>query len=413
LGRVTQPQDALDEEIVRLETELHTLNQRLKRRPLSTIFRLLFDSDLIPMSRTAIDGSIFDCNQAYADLTGYSREELTSGSITWKDLSVPESHASNELTIEQILRSGRAEPFVKDYIRKDGSRVSLMVACTATDTTGSDVLVLYLNLSQAENARIQLKKSEEQFRLLVESIPQIVFVGDSYANLEYINKRFSDDTGYDLIRGVGQAWMELVHPEDLPVLMAQQRYAVETGTIMEMEFRHRYDDGTYHWVLLRSVPMVVEGGKVIKWIGTATNIDEQKKFEQEIREGEERFRMLANGIPQIVWTATADGVIDFFNHRWLEYTGLSVDQSLDGAWQLLIYPPDLEQYLSKWNEAKLSGETYEHEFRLRRVLGLKKGADVPYLWHLCRAVALRNSTGRIIRWFGTWTEIHEQKNGDG
>jgi len=410
---VTDSQDALDEEIIRLEAEVKLLNQRIKHRPLSTIFRQLFDSNLIPMSRVAIDGTIFECNQAYADLTGYTQEELTSGTITWKFLSVPEARASNDLSIQQIQQTGRAEPFVKEYMRKDGTRISILVACTATDTSGSDMVTFYLNLSEAEHARKELKASEERYRLLVDTIPQIVFVGDSYANLEYVNKRFSDYTGHELTRGFGQQWMDLVHPDDLPVLMAQQRYAVETSTVMEMEFRHKYEDGQYHWVLMRSVPLVEEGGHVVKWIGTATNIDEQKRYEHEIRAGEERFRILANGIPQIVWTATADGVIDFFNHRWLEYTGLTVEQSLEGAWQLLIYPSDLEQYLRKWKDAILTGETYEHDFRLKRVVGLKTGADAPYLWHLCRAVALRNNCGRIIRWFGTWTEIHEQKSGGG
>jgi PAS domain S-box-containing protein len=154
--------------------------------------------------------------------------------------------------------------------------------------------------------------------------------------------------------------------------------------------------------------MKAPDGSIYKWIGTATDINEQKRIEQELRDREMRFRMLADGIPQIVWTATNDGVIDFFNHRWLEYTGLTIEQSLDNGWHLLIHPADLEQYKERWSNALKTGETYEFEFRLKRAVGFKKNSN-GYRWHLCRAVPLRSSSGRIVKWFATWTEIHEQR----
>ncbi|MGH9547958.1 MAG: PAS domain-containing protein, partial [Terriglobales bacterium] len=182
-------------------------------------------------------------------------------------------------------------------------------------------------------------------------------------------------------------------------------------------------DGTYHWSLTRGMPTDFVNGKPTKFIGTCTDINEKKKIQDMLFAQEQKLRMLADGIPQIVWTATAEGTIDFFNHRWLEYTGLTIEQSLNGAWELLIHPNDLEKYLNQWKVACQTGETYEHEFRLKRAVGLGSGngnghgkrdskeqKSSPYLWHLCRAVALRSQSSRILKWFGTWTEIHEQKS---
>src|SRR5882724_6857167 len=113
------------------------------------------------------------------------------------------------------------------------------------------------------------------------------------------------------------------------------------------------------------------------------------------------YRLIAETIPHIVWTARADGWVDFFNHRLYEYSGAD-PRDLEGwGWKAGLHPEDREACIAIWTRALQSGERYEAEYRLRR-------ADGVYRWHHGSAVPLREADGRIARWFGTCTDIEQQ-----
>lgn len=113
--------------------------------------------------------------------------------------------------------------------------------------------------------------------------------------------------------------------------------------------------------------------------------------------------LLAELIPQIVWTARPDGYLDYYNQRWYAYTGLTWEQTKGWGWELVIHPDDLQACLDRWSHAVATGGSYEIEYRFRR------GADGSYRWHLGRALPIRDSAGQILRWFGTCTDIDDQK----
>ncbi|MDQ2918755.1 MAG: ATP-binding protein [Verrucomicrobiota bacterium] len=117
----------------------------------------------------------------------------------------------------------------------------------------------------------------------------------------------------------------------------------------------------------------------------------------------EILRQLADALPQIVWITRPDGRHLYYNRRWYEYTGLPIDQGIDEHWDGLFHPDDLERTNLHWAEALQSGEPYNIEFRFRRA------DDGVYRWFLGRAVPHRDVKGHITNWFGTCTDIHEQK----
>lgn len=119
------------------------------------------------------------------------------------------------------------------------------------------------------------------------------------------------------------------------------------------------------------------------------------------RDGETRFRTLAEAIPQIVWTAGPEGETNYINQRWYEMTGLPQNQGTGFGWMEAVHPDDCEPCKEKWQECMHSGETFEIEYRLRD----KAGA---YRWYLDRAVPLRDASGAIIQWFGTCTDIDDR-----
>jgi PAS domain S-box-containing protein len=111
---------------------------------------------------------------------------------------------------------------------------------------------------------------------------------------------------------------------------------------------------------------------------------------------------MAEAIPQIVWTAHADGVVDYFNRRWFEYTGMS-HEATAGSWEAAVHPIDLPRCRKEWREALRTGAMLELECRLKR------GSDDAYHWHLCRATPEHSMTGAVVSWFGTFTDIEDQK----
>jgi diguanylate cyclase (GGDEF)-like protein/PAS domain S-box-containing protein len=120
------------------------------------------------------------------------------------------------------------------------------------------------------------------------------------------------------------------------------------------------------------------------------------------RERELYFQTMAEAVPEIIWTADPDGMDDFFNQKCFDYTGLRIEQLEGLGWQTIIHPDDLDGCASKWKDALHTGDPYEVEYRLR-------GKDGTYRWFLGRANPIRNPAGEIVKWFGSCTDIENQK----
>lgn len=123
---------------------------------------------------------------------------------------------------------------------------------------------------------------------------------------------------------------------------------------------------------------------------------------RELQESEEKFRTVANSIPQLVWMAEPAGSILWYSDRWFEYTGLNKGDANGDTWKTRVDPESLDSVLKRWDQSIARGEPFEMEFRLR-------GADGVYRWFLTQVTPLRDSSGAIKQWFGARTNIHEQR----
>jgi PAS domain S-box-containing protein len=132
------------------------------------------------------------------------------------------------------------------------------------------------------------------------------------------------------------------------------------------------------------------------------DITARRRAELALRESEEQYRFLADSMPQIIWCAGPDGMLNYYNVRWRDYTGMTIEQSIEG-WEPVVHPQDLGACLDRWTRSMRSGEPFEGEFRFRR------GSDGAYRWQLCRGLARRDEQGNIIQWVGTCTDIEDHK----
>jgi len=118
---------------------------------------------------------------------------------------------------------------------------------------------------------------------------------------------------------------------------------------------------------------------------------------------EKDFRQMADAMPQIVWTARPDGWLDYYNRRWFDYTGMTLAETEGWGWGPVLHPDDLQNCVRVWSEAVRTGDPYEIRYRFKRA------SDGVYRWHLGRASAVRDEQGKIVKWFGTCTDINDQK----
>jgi PAS domain S-box-containing protein len=143
-------------------------------------------------------------------------------------------------------------------------------------------------------------------------------------------------------------------------------------------------------------------GKIFAASKVARDITDQKRAQRALRDTEARFRSLAESLPSIVWTAAPDGTITYTNRRWIEYGGLTLEETAKSWPQLVLHPDDFERCITAWSEALQEGKDFEIEVRYRR-------RDGVYRWFVTRAVPLRDGLGQIVSWIGVTTDIHDQK----
>ena len=239
----------------------------------------------------------------------------------------------------------------------------------------------------------------EQFTFLADLIPQLVWITDPTGFHTYFNQRWIDFTGYTLADSVGpDMWNNLLHPADQDRAREVWGHSLATGDDYEIEYRFKAKDGSYRWFLGQARPRRNDAGKIIAWFGTCTDIEEQKKAEQELKQREQEFTTLADSIPQLTWIAQPDGDIYWYNQRWYDFTGTNLEEMRGWGWEKVHHPDHVQHVVETATAGWAKGQPWEITFPLR-------GKDGRYRWFLTRVVPLRDEQGNVVRWFGTNTDV--------
>jgi PAS domain S-box-containing protein len=212
-------------------------------------------------------------------------------------------------------------------------------------------------------------------------------------------KRWTRDGFRELKKGV---WVNVIRQGKLLKIKDLWQEAVVKGKSLTTEFRVSKKNGLNSWFYGKSMPFIHKQGKVVTWVGAGINIDRLKQMEERLANSEKQYQLLAESMPQIVWTANATGEVDYYNQRFADYTGLPVYKGHNWGWKPVIHAEDRKKTLSAWRRAVKRGSLYEMEHRIQR-------ADGAFRWWLSRGVPYKDHTGKVIKWFGTATDIHEQK----
>jgi PAS domain S-box-containing protein len=221
---------------------------------------------------------------------------------------------------------------------------------------------------RAKEIRVDFNETENQFAVLAESLPQLVWSARPDGYHDYFNRRWHEFTGLPPEKPLGNGWQEVIHPCDLPQVLEQWRRSLETGSPYEVEYRIRNAAGIYEWVLTRAIPIQDLSGKVVRWFGTSTNIDAQKKAEAALRILEKQYRLALEAASlgtwqidlekgQIVWD---EGTCALYNIPHDGLYSMPLEEAL-----MLVHPEDREAMRKRIAAASdlLSGGHYESEYR--------------------------------------------------
>ncbi len=242
-------------------------------------------------------------------------------------------------------------------------------------------------------------ESPENFRHLADDVPVFVWTQAPDGTIEWANR-----TWYDYVRlprevaTTPEGWARVVHPDDIDAVVAAFERAAATRSTYEIEHRVKPadgDDSTYRWFLARSIPRFDQSGAIVSWVGTGVDIHDSKLL---AAKDTASFRVIADAVPQMMWSALPDGWIDWYNARWYDYTGQTREDAAGWGWQAVHHPDDLPGVMEQWPGSIASGQPFEMEFRLR-------GADGAFRWFLTRAIPMRDADGAIVRWYGSNTDI--------
>jgi len=292
---------------------------------------------------------------------------------------------------------------------------------------------------QLQSEIAERKRTEEHLRLLESVtvnandavlITEAEPIDEPGPRIVYVNEAFTRMTGYGADEVRGKTPRILQGPKSERTQLDKIRAALARWQPVKVELMNYRKDGTEFWVELNIVPVANERGWFTHWISVQRETSERREVEQELRktreelevrveertrdlsqanqalrESEQRYRLLGEGIPDQVWTARPDGQLDYINGRTLQYFGRTMEEGMGGGWQDVVHPDDLPSCAERWARSLRTGDDYEVEFRLRR-------ADGEYRWYLGRATAGRDTTGQIVKWFGTNTDIDDKKRAE-
>jgi formate hydrogenlyase transcriptional activator len=193
------------------------------------------------------------------------------------------------------------------------------------------------------------------------------------------------------------------HPDELDRTLEQRRMGLSKGLPFELEARLLSRSGEFRWHLAQYNPLIDESGRIVRWYVTAIDIDERKRFEQKLKESEEEFRTTTDAIRQVIVVLSPEGKTLYANRVALEESGLTREEiNAKGFLTATFHPDDVDSLGAQRQEGLLRGVPFELEMRARQ-------KDGNYRWKLVQYNPLKDESGKIIRWYGTSTDIDNQK----
>jgi PAS domain S-box-containing protein len=391
-------------------------------------FRRIVETNLLGIVFWEDERGVHDANDEFLRIVGYTRRDLEAGTIDLAAMTPPEHRAEDARAQQELHRTGRHAPIEKEYVRKDGSRVWVLVGSAFTDAQRGVGFVL--DISRQKRTEAALRDSEQVARdaaaraenerrvldAILEAAPAGIIVTDADGKLVRFNPAIELLWGPAPFasamdeHGEWKGWWaddsprrgRRIQPHEWAMARALSGETVRDDIVEIEPFEAA---GARRTIVNSGAPVRDADGRVIGSVIAQLDISARVAAEDARRDSEARFRALADNIAQLAWMADETGAIFWFNQRWFEYSGTTLEDASGWGWTELHHPEHAERVIEKLRRCFETGDPWEDTFPIR-------GKDGSYRWFLSRAVPIRDSAGRVMRWFGTNTDVTAQRTAE-
>ena len=356
------------------------------------------------------DGTPGFVNQNWTEYTGQALEYVQSNPEAWMSAIHPEDREGASKSFWDGVRSGQGFAMEARFRRAlDGTyRWHLNRAVVLRDAGGKILSFVgtSTDIEDLKQSQEQLRGAEEKTRLIIDTALDAVITMDAQGTVTSWNKQAEVIFGWSGPEAIGQHMSDMIIPEQHR--MAHEcglRHFLSTGNgpilRRRIEITAVRRNGVEFPVELEVSPMRLGQD----WVFSAfiRDITDSKLAEEKLRESELNLRQMTETIPEMLWSATPEGAIDYCNARVLDYTGFSAEEIMGRGWARLLHPDDADQAARVWSSCVTTGNPYRVEVRTIHA------ADGTYRWCVTSALPLLDQQGRILKWYGTVVDMHDWK----
>jgi PAS domain S-box-containing protein len=349
-------------------------------------------------------------NRNWLEYTGQSLDYIQSDPEAWMNAIHPEDRELASGSFWGGVRSGRGFTFEARFRRAhDGAyRWHLNRAVVLRDAAGEILRFAgtSTDIDDLKQSRDDLQKADERTRLIIETALDAVVTMNSQGLITSWNKQAEMIFGWSPAEAIGRRMADIIIPEDYrPAHEIGLRRFLDTGEgpilRRRIEIIAMRRSGAVFPVELEVVPVRLRH----EWVFSAfiRDITESRLVEEKLRSSELHLRRMTETIPEMLWSATPEGAIDYCNNRVLDYTGFPAEELMGDGWIKLLHPDHAAQAVRLWMSCVATGAPYRVEVRAWRF------ADRGYRWCVMSALPLLDQQGRIVKWYGTVVDMHDWK----
>jgi PAS domain S-box-containing protein len=375
-----------------------------------TRIRRLIDSDIIGIVIWDLDGTLIDANDAFLRMVRYERKDVQTG-LRWLDMTPPDwqdVHAREEA--EELAATGKMQPREKEYFRKDGSRIPVLIGAACFEGQSRQGVAYILDLTEQKRAEAALRNRERELSQLVDMVPSYLWRISPDGVPVFFNKRLVDFLGFDVAdlddpdRSRLDAFIKAaIHPDDAGVVAEAVGRSLAAGEPLSMKWRMRRTDGTYRWMAASAEAMRNHDGGIAQWYGLCHDIDDQLRSEEALRNSKQQLEQMIDALPINILSYDPVGNVTSASKRYLDSVGVPPDhvKNFEALARHLAHPDDLPVMLRRAMDGFATGTPFVNRFRRR-----DKGGAYP--WIEARAQPLRDSSGAIVQWYQVSIDVEDE-----
>ncbi|HEX8152108.1 MAG TPA: PAS domain S-box protein [Thermoanaerobaculia bacterium] len=249
-------------------------------------FRRLFESNMLGVSFWHMDGGVLDANDAYLQMTGYTRDDLRRGDVNWRVMTPPEMRELDATADLEMLATGVCAAYQKEYVRKDGTRVAVLVGGALLDGKRDIGVAYFADITERRSAEEFVRLNEERFRAMIENNTEVIAILTEDGIVRYESPSVERLFGYAPDELIGTNALDLVHLEDLPrVVEIFEKARSQAGTTPRIEYRYRHKDG--NWRTVESIGNNLLDHPAVQGIVVTTrDVTERKLFQAQLDQAE-------------------------------------------------------------------------------------------------------------------------------